>query len=253
MKVDVNQAREICEVVRKNFPYESPWVQRNIQYKRVIASKDPSKMKDVVDLQRKMENKTKDIGFLRECYMLFQNSPFDYFRELLHGVHTFKVQNCGEIARITYLVSRMNGINNSDLDLGLLTVQKHKEETKGFFSPLDKFAELIEEFENGNGFKLLDHVVAQVKAKKDIIIDPLLNECDTKSEIEKIYKTKYGDVLKVSAENDIKIVNGSCGYSSLPKLNDDEVKEFIKLYPELVIEKTPKRKGFGGKNFFIFK
>ena len=100
---------------------------------------------------------------------------------------------------------------------------------------------------------MLDHVVAQVKAKKDIIIDPLLNECDTKSEIEKIYKTKYGDVLKVSAENDIKIVNGSCGYSSLPKLNDDEVKEFIKLYPELVIEKTPKRKGFGGKNFFIFK
>ena len=93
MKVDINQAREICEVVRKNFPYESPWLQRNFQYKSLLRNKDVSKMKDVVELQRKMERQDKDIGFLRDCYMIFQDSPFDYFRELLHGVHTFKVQN----------------------------------------------------------------------------------------------------------------------------------------------------------------
>lgn len=251
MKVDINQAREICEVVRKNFPYESPWLQRNFQYKSLLRNKDVSKMKDVVELQRKMERQDKDIGFLRDCYMIFQDSPFDYFRELLHGVHTFKVQNCGEIARITYLVLRMNGLKNSDLDLALLTAQRPQKESKGLFSPIDKIVEFIENLENDNGFRLLDHVAAQIKNK--IIVDPLLNECDMKSKIEKIYKTNYGDVLKVSEDKDVCIVNGSCGYTSLPKLNDDEVKEFVKLYPDLIIGKERASKPFESKKAFFFK
>lgn len=256
MKVDINQAREICNVVRKNFPYESPWVQRNIEYKRLIGNtKNPSKMKDVVELQRKIDRKNKDIGFMRECYMIFTDSPFDFFRELFHAVHSYKIQNCGEAARITYAVLRMNGVKHSDLDLALLTSQKPKEEPKGLFSPINKIINFIEELEKGSDFKLLDHVTTQIKNKnKDkIIIDSLLNECDTKSEIEKIYKTKYGDILKVSPDDEIKLVNGSCGYSSLPQLNDDEVKDLIKLYPELVINKKNTQNQTKSRKFFDFK
>lgn len=248
MKVGINQAREICNVVRKNFPYESPWLQYNTEFHNILECKNIDQCASLFDLKNKIAKKQGKIQELRESYQFFSETPFKYFRELINAVHTFEVQNCGEFARITYAVLRMNGIKNKDIHIANLAAMKNKDYSKSLFPAVEKFFDLMHEIENGGKVRTLDHVATQVNCKNDdeIIIDALFNECETKGKMEKIYKTRYGDILNVSETEMVNVF--AC--ESFPNLKEDEVAELKRIYPELVIDKKDFQPS--KKNIFSF-
>lgn len=246
MKVGIDKAREICNVVRKNFPYESPWMQANAKYRDLLAGEnwviDP-KLREIRNRVVKSQDKIQEV---RDCYQVFDDQPFKYFRELISAVRIFEVQNCGELSRITYAILRMNGVKNKDINVASLVASEKKEEHKGLFPAVDKFFEIMREFENLNLVREIDHVATQICGNADdrIVLDNLFNECDTKNNMEKVYKTKYGDILQVNPKEEVNLVN----YETFPRLKDNEVKELKRMYPEFVIEKKDLGKS---KNFFF--
>lgn len=235
MKVGLNQAREICNVVRKNFPYESPWLQFNMEFQKIAKNKNIDQSAAFSDLKKRIVKNQDRLQEMRESYQIFTNTPFIFFQKLISAVHAFKIQNCGELSRITYAVLRMNGIKNKDISVANLASMKDKDYSKYLFPAVEKFMDFMREIENGGNIRSLDHVATQVKSKNkdEFVIDALFNECDTKDEMENVYKTKYGDILNVSENEMVNIL--AC--DNFPNLKDDEVKELQNLYPELVIDK----------------
>ena len=66
--------------------------------------------------------------------------------------------------------------------------------------------------------------------------------------MEKIYKTKYGDIFGLSQNDNVKILNGTSESSYIPQLDEDEADELLAIYPELgILKKTPNAK----KKFFF--
>ncbi len=239
MEIGIGKVKEICRVVRKNFPYESPWMQRNIEYREIISQyKKASKYRELLEVQKKLIAQEEDLHLVRELYNRFRSeSSFNYFRELIDAVRKYKVLNCGELARISYAVARMNGVKHSNLDMAILTTKENKDYSKSLFPDIDRYLDMMREMEYGGGYKIIDHVALQIHGKKgkEFILDSLLNECHNKNEAEKVYKTKYGDVLKINSDENLQILNGYADGSDLPKLKNDEAKELLEVYPELKI------------------
>ncbi|MBO5434677.1 hypothetical protein J6A31_02495 [bacterium] len=248
MDIGIGKVRQIFNVVQESFPYDSPWKHHNIDFRELKAQSPQTD--DFVRMQKLISVEEKKLKKLREsCYYLY-NSPFDFFKELINAVHKHKVQNCGEVTRIAYAVARMNGIKHSCLDTALLTTKEPKDYSNSLFPEIDRILNAMKEMEYGGGYKVIDHIALQIHGKKgnEFVVDVLLNECNYKSEMEKIYKTKYGDIFKLSQDDNVKILNGTSENSHIPQLNDDEADELLAIYPELgIFKKTPSVK----KNFFF--
>lgn len=251
MDIGICKVKQICNVVQKNFPYESPWKHYNIDYRELMAQfAQSSQTDDFFRMQKLISVEEKKLKKLREsCYHLY-HSPFDFFKELINAVHKYKVQNCGEVTRIAYAVSRMNGVKHSCLDTALLTTKEPKDYSNSLFPEIDRILNAMKEMEYGGGYKVIDHIALQIHGKKgnEFVVDVLLNECNYKSEMEKIYKTKYGDIFGLSQNDNVKILNGTSESSYIPQLDEDEADELLAIYPELgIFKKTPNAK----KKFFF--
>lgn len=245
MKIGINQAQEICNTVRKNFPYDSPWLESKLKnkaflerlsnYNDIKVSK--SKYDELKQIQKTIDEKNKTLGHLRNCYSLYVKNSFEYFRELISLVHKYEIQNCGELARITYAVARMNGVKNSDLDLAML-VKKEKKQTNNTFLPIDKILNFVQELENGDSTKIIDHVATFIKGKRssEIVVDTLFDECNTRNKLEDIYQNKYRYELGLSKKENLNVINAHCDGNDLPRLKDDEANELKLLFPELIFE-----------------
>ena len=250
MDIGISKAKQICNAVQRNFPYDSPWKHYNINYKELMhQTQTSSDTSEVLGLQKLISDEEKKLKKIRERCCLLDNSPFDYFKELIKSIHKYKVQNCGETTRLAYAIARMNGIKHSYLEMALLTTKEVKDYSRSLFPEIDRILNTIKEMEYGGGYKVIDHIALQIHGKKgkEFIVDALLNECGSKNEIEKIYKTKYGDILKLTKDENIQIINGISENKPIPHLNDDEATELLKLYPELgIFKKAPiaKRKFF---------
>ena len=251
MELGINKIKLMHNVIQQNFPYESPWKNYYIGFRELVEqSQTSSQIVDVLEFQKMISEEEKSLRKIRKACDALHCKPFDYFRELIKAVHKHRVQNCGEITRISYAVARMNGIKHSKLDMALLTTKEPKDYSGSLFPEIDRILNVMKEMEYGSEYKILDHVALQIHGKKgkEFVLDALLNECNSKEEIEKIYKTKYGDILKVSRDENIQILNGTSRNSHLPELKDDEAQELLTLYPDLgVFRKAPPPK----KNFFF--
>jgi len=240
MEIGISKAKQICNAVQKNFPYDSPWKHYNIDYRELMKHAQSSfKTDEFLNAKKLIDEEEKRLQKVREsCYSL-QNSPFTYFKELIKAVHKYKIKNCGETTRIAYAIARMNGVKHADLDMALLTTKEPKDYSKSLFPNIDRILNTMKEMEYGGGYKVIDHVALQIHGKKgkEFIIDALLDECSSKNEIEKIYKTKYGDILRISETENIQILNGTSETGNIPHLKDDEAQELLTLNPELGIFK----------------
>lgn len=243
MKVEFTQARDICNVVRKNFLYESPWYQCRVIHRELLSScKDSSRMRDVVEINKKLTEQNIALENVRDLYQPLFKNPFQYFKELIASVHKYQVQNCGELARITYAVSRMNGFKNSDLGMAhIIATEKRKHNFEKF-----NWKSFLEILMNDNCFfeddeyydcSVIDHVATQIQNRKgdNFIIDVLFNECRTNKEMEKLYASKYAESLGIRENEDIEIVNLDDFCSEMPILQNKDVKKLAELFPNLVL------------------
>lgn len=249
MKISMTEARNIHNLVRKNFPYESPWLKRRIEYGNFLErSKVSAKMTELIELQRKLSKQNELLDSVRESYQVFAHSPLNYFKELINAVRKYKVQNCGEAARIVYAVSRMNGVNDSDITISGLVTQKAKDYSKCLFPDLQRILDEIKEDEYGvecDG--VIDHVVTEIQAPRgsSIVLDTILDECGEKISIEKIYKDKYEKLLQIAPDEEVRIVDFDYKYNQIPVLSNDDVYQLLEMYPELTLPEAkssmPKR------------
>lgn len=248
MKVSLNEAKNICSTVRKNFPYESPWLQVQILRRERLTNKKPLDKSVIKKLLAKQDLIT-DIRNQRAFYV---NSPFEYFKTIIDLVHKYKVQNCAELARIAYVTSRINGIKDSYLDLAHMLVKKEKDYSQSLFPNIDKILDLMKEAEYGTYARKLDHVALSVNANYNdkYVIDPLLNESNKTSDIEKCYKEKYNDIFEIKSDENVTIINIGKENYGLPSLNNSDSKKLARLYPYLVLPEN-KDKILKSNSFFF--
>lgn len=255
MEIGIARVKDICTTVRKNFPYDSLWLKEKIQYRGILKDSQNALKNEVRlgEIHQELNDMNRKLREVRDAYSPFYNNPFEFYRELIKAVHKHKIQNCGELSRIAYAIARMNGIGNSNLDLATFTTKEYKDYSKSLFPEIDKYLDLMLEMEDGGDYRIIDHAALQIhgKKKKEFILDPLLNECHNKVEAERIYKTQYGDILNITSDENLQIVNGYSSCSNLPRLNKDEAKELLSLYPELKIGK--KMEINSRKKFFFFE
>ena len=246
MKISMTEARNIHNLVRKNFPYESPWLKRRIEYGNFLErSKDSAKMSELIELQKKLSQQNELLDSVRESYQVFVNSPLNYFKELINAVRKYKVQNCGEAARIVYAVLRMNGVNDSGIAISGLVTQKTKDYSKCLFPELQKILDRMKEEEFGFEYdRMIDHVVTEFQTPEDksIILDTTLNEFGEKTNIEQIYKSKYDSLFEVTPEENVRIIDLDCKYNQIPVLDDDDASQLFDMYPELLLPESERPK-----------
>ena len=258
MKVDLNQAREICNIVRKNFPYESPWIQYKIEFRNLMKSsrgKDISR--DVIELNSKIAKNRKKLDETRDDYQFFTNFPLKYFKKLVNSIHQHKVQNCAETARLGYLVSRINGVKDQDVEVASLASRTiYSEEDKDSLVPIiDKLFTPLLNFEYGSDLNTIDHVVTKIKGqgRQTLVIDPLLNKVDTTKNAKIFYKTEYGDIFNLEDNEEIRITTyPSPPYPAIPRINNDEAKFLGREFPELILDENKNKFLNNGKYFFNF-
>ncbi len=257
MDMNLGKARQICDAVRKNFPYESPWKHFNIDY-RGFSKQNQTRYspEEVLRIKELLAHEDEKLKYVRQSCAPFYSEPLLYFKQLIKSIHKHKVQNCGEATRVAYAVSRMNGVKDSALDTALLITKPNKDYSNSLFPAVDKFFDFLKEVENGGGGEIIDHVALKLRDKKgrELIIDPLLNECQSKEFMERVYKSKYGDVLKISAKENVQIYDGSSYLGKIPCLRDGEARELLEIYPELdVFGVLQKKKAFSLFGLFCKK
>ncbi len=256
MKVEINNAQEICSIVRKNFPYESPWMQYKIGYKNLIRNNIGKPLcRDIIELNKKISENKKKLDFVRDSYQFYTKTPIRYFEEMIKSIQKYQVQNCGETARLGYLASRINGVKESDVSLSSLAAQTfYSEKEKDYLFPeLDKIFSTLFEAEYGTDFNIIDHVVTKIKNgfKKIFIIDPLLNETDDIRNIEKLYKNKYGDIFDIDYNEKVKIIDyPSPPYPIMPTITDEEANLLGQKFQFLVLEENKDKIDGTRKHFF---
>ncbi len=251
MKVNLNQVKNIYSTVKKNFPYESPWLVRKTEYGDFFSRcKNNTKMNELVFLQRKLIEQDKILDFVRESYQYLEDCPFKYFKSLIEAVHKYKVQNCGETARITYAVSRINQVKESDINFSVLVSEKSKNNNLNWFSHNDDILDVIDEDYEFYS-RTLDHIVTQIKVSREtpIIIDTSLNELAEKSRMEKIYQEKYSQIFNIEPEENIKILDVDFDYTNIPVLDDIDARKLGELFPSLLFKEL--KSLTSKKNYFF--
>lgn len=233
MKVGLNEARNICSTVRKNFPYESPWL--NAHKLRLECKKKGARMDK--NILTKLLAEQEMIGEIRDARNFYVDTPFMYFKTLIDMVNRYKVQNCGELARIAYAVSRINLVNDSELELANLVAKKEKDYSKSLFPNIDKILDKMKEEEDGINARVVDHVALSInpRLEKGFVIDPLLNETDETDVVEFLYENKHCDLLQINPDETVTIVNYGKDENRLPSLNNSDSRKLARMYPSLVL------------------
>ena len=254
MKVEIAQAREICKIVKENFPYESPWKQYQINYKDLLNSrKDKQLSRDIVELRKEISKNEKKLEALRNCYQFYTQNPFKYFMELVNSMQIYHTRNCGETARLGYLVSRINGIKDKNVTINSLTAQTlySEKDEENILPIVDKILAPFFAMEYGADFNLIDHVVTKIRGhKENFLIDPLLEEVGPTSKMEKIYTTKYGDIFNIETDERIRFTDyPTPPYPILPRITDEEAKALGKNFQFLVLEENKNKINDAKKHF----
>lgn len=194
----VKDAGLVCRKVRTAFPYVSHAKAAH------EASPEILKNKDIVNFILKREKTLKEY---REDQRHIQK-PFNRYKEILYCTIKEKLAACYDLSVLTELVLRLNGIKNC---------------TKVSLT-------------NAEG-KLLNHSAVIVKTsnnpKKNIIIDPWLQDCGLESEMLTKYKSIYAKYFRKLSPND-KI---ELTLRPQEKLSQEEINYFKEKYPQLIINK----------------
>jgi hypothetical protein len=256
MKVEINKAQEICEVVRKNFPYESPWKQYKIGYRNILRNSIGKNIsRDIIELNKKISENKRNLDFMRDSYQFFVEKPIVYFEEMVKAIQKYKSQNCGETARLGYLVSRINGVKNSNVTLGSLTARTiYSEKEEEFMLPeIERIFGALFKMEYNSDLSLMDHVVTKIQGnrKETFVIDPLLNETGNIRNMEQTYKTKYCDILDIEEYEAVKIIDyPGYPYPVMPTISDEEARLLGQKFQFLVLEENKDKINGARKHFF---
>lgn len=233
MKVEFTTARNIVDLVNKKFPYESPYMAHRKELSKAFV--DKTKLTEYWNKQKKLLEKDRALDKVRTSYNYLKQSAFEYFKELIKAVHKYKVQNCGESARITYAVARINQIKNESLNPALLIESETKDYSKSLFPEVDKMFDEMRELEIGYTGKRIDHIATQLTLDNGtkIIMDSGLGECGEISQMEKVYFENYNDVFSLNKDKELKIIEGEFFEEFIPTLNDKDASKLAKCFPEL--------------------
>ena len=208
-KIDMAQAREVCSLMQQRCSYPSYWKCGNIEsYKIIYENSDVNiRYRKLSELAMDMKPLGDRLDNLRDFYLKYAREPFKYFSKLMEGIKKFQTLNCGEAARLTYMVCRMNDIAEEDtkvVNIEIPTNEKNQE---------------------------MDHAITKIKGESAVYgIDALLNETNSLGNLAKTYKNKYAEVFRIPADATIHFVE-----QEIPKLTDEEAKELAKKYPELLL------------------
>ena len=209
-KININQAREICSLMQQQCSYPSYWKQERIDFYKIIRETQniDLRYKKLSALAVEMSAIGKRLVKLRDFYLKYAKEPFKYFSKLIEGVKKFQTLNCGEAARLTYMVCRMNDIAEEDtkvVDIKLLV--------------------------NGNNEEM-DHAITKIKSDSGILgIDALLGETNSLGNLAKIYRSKYSDEFHIPQNSVMKFTE-----EETPKLTNEEAQELAKKYPEFLLK-----------------
>lgn len=234
MKVNLDNAQNICSLVRKNFPYESPWLQARIMLDKYNSS--PHSFDK--NLAKKLIKEQKIINEIRDKRDSFIDISIQYFKVIIDLVQKYKIQNCGELARIAYAVSRINCISDTKLDLAHIFTKNRNDVSNRTLS--ENFARLIDILQRDEAqadFRKIDHVALSLNADENnkFVVDPLFNISDKAEIVESIYDEKYPQILGIKPDEAVGIMNFGKDVSNLPSLNDDDSIKLARLYPNLVL------------------
>ena len=256
MKVELQTAKNIANLVRKEFPYESPYLLHRYELNKFLTSNKNNS--DYWDKQKSFLKKDHALNMVRASYGDIKKSAFEYFKELIKAVHKYKVQNCGESARITYAVSRINQIDESHLRPAFLIESEEKDYSKSLFPEVDKMFDKMREQEYGYDGKRLDHIATQIVLDdgSKVILDSNIDKCEEIHKMEKVYKDNFGDIFGIDKNKKLQIIEGDYLVAGIPTLNDKDAFKLANLYPELILEQNhldpPKRKYFFIDLFSLF-
>lgn len=208
-KINMAQAREVCTLMQQQCSYPSYWKQGRIDFYKIIRENQDidTRYKKLSALAFEMKAVGDRLDGLRDFYLKYAKEPFKYFSKLMEGIKKFQTLNCGEAARLTYMVCRMNDIAEEDTKVVNIKI------------PAD-----------GKKYEM-DHAITKIKGDSAIYgIDALLDETNSLGNLAKIYKNKYSDEFHIPADATIQFVE-----QEIPKLTDEEAKELAKKYPEFLL------------------
>jgi hypothetical protein len=245
-QISLSQAKELNTFVQRNFPYESSWKLTNVTSQNILAEsgyysqsmslkelkKVQYKLKVLEDLAKKSFDK---LNICREKYYQFIRQPFEYFRHLVVNTNKYQVANCGEMAKLVYLVARINDVDDKDLELTEIGYRNKRGNNKQCIG--------------------LDHIITNFKNENSQIgIDSLLGETDYLQNLKHTYQNKYKSTFKIPDHCNIEFLPEGFGGQEhstnpskdelqidkkfiMPRLDDDEAKELKKIYSSFILYK----------------
>jgi hypothetical protein len=238
-KLNLVQAKEINTFAQKSFPYESSWKLAYIETQKVIDNfgypqrdLNTNEMKKfnyaIKQMRNSIEKNLERLQLCREKYYHYTKCPYEYFRRMINTIHQYQTLNCGEFARIIYMMARMNEVDDEDIKLSELGYSVNTDE------------DYKKRLTHKNTFKL-DHVIAGIDNGEEIIgIDPLLDETEEISKLAKVYKEKYGKTFSVPNDSAITFLP-ECYETSkkykMPRLSEEDVDKLRFAYPDLILYK----------------
>ena len=234
-KMNLNKARQICNLVRREFPYESEWQIRRIEMLKPDISK--TRYKKLISKHNKNYDKLVE---MRTSYFGLSKNPFEFYKKVAESLTKWKTINCGESEWMTYLVARINGINDSDITFNDLAATMKPNSSYKLLADIEAITADLFKHE-GKEALYLDHVVSSFKGDNNIYgIDSALGEVDTVENLLKTYETKYSKALQVPYDSYLFLKE----YKH-PILSDEEAKELATVFPNLTLNnKNAKEKSF---------
>jgi hypothetical protein len=238
-QLNLSQAKEISSFAQKSFPYDSSWKLAYVETQKIIDNSGYSsgnlslkelkkfnyRMKLIQDsIERNLERLKK----CREKYYNYTQCPFEYFRRMIKNIHQYQTLNCGEFARIIYMIARMNDVDDEDINLSELAYSVGK---NGFFK---------RGLEQKNTFKL-DHIITGINNGNEVIgVDPLLDEAEEISNLAQIYKEKYSKTFSVPNDGDVTFLPECYGIPKkykMPRLSEEDIEQLRLNYPAFILYK----------------
>ena len=207
--LSLNEAREVCSVVRERYPYPSLWRVGRIDRPNAMEMElDTVRRRKVFSEMTAYMNTLGDrLDDLRHYYADFRKNSLKYYTYMIDGIKKFQTLNCGELSRLVYLTLRVNDVDNSDASVVYL-----------------------ESFDGGK-INDLDHEIAQVAGENGLIgIDSLLGEAAELENLSDIYKDKYSFPLRISSSDIIRYK-----MSSFPRISDEEAAILKKKFTDLIL------------------
>ena len=210
-KINLKQAQEMCNMVQKEYPYPSLWKQGKFEFAKVVRENpdENTRLKAIIALRKMMDVTGNKLDDLREYYSFNTKNAFKYFSMLADGIKRFQTLNCAEAARIIYMISRINDVDEDDTGIAQM------------------------EIEDSGDSRSVDHVIAKIKGESGMIgIDGLLGESAKIDNFGDIYQSKYSDGFTIPHGAHVGFVD-----KVIPRLTDEEAEELKKLHPEFVLKK----------------